>query len=203
MTIENRLGNECSLNNGDLNRILTLSNVNLTSTKDDFFVVLDTFYLTENIHYTVTHNSSGTIITFLIPVWDTQIILVNYLASSRGGILPSDASLIINSIERFGDLVTLRVVTDSSYSKWGDAAETVSDTANIRVVVNILNQNESLVKEGFFQQGDKRFFFKSNQENLDRGNRIYHDSKWYEIVEVIPYSLSGIKYSIEVLAKKI
>ena len=114
-----------------------------------------------------------------------------------------DVQNIINEIEYYGDEVTLRVVTDDSTSKWGDATESTSDTTEVKAFVNILTQNDQEVKEGIFQAGDKRFFFKQSQASIARGNRIYHDSKWYEIDGVITSSSGDTTYAVEATAKKV
>ena len=69
--------------------------------------------------------------------------------------------------------------------------------------MNVLKQDDEEVKAGRFQSGDKRFFFQASQSNLDRGNKIYHDSKWYEIMNVLPFSFNDTRYAVEVLTSKI
>lgn len=110
---------------------------------------------------------------------------------------------IANEIEQLGSTVTVRAITDDSYSKWGDATESTVDTASVKAMVQILTQADELVKEGVFQAGDKIFWFKSDQSNIIRGNRIQHDSKWYEIVNLIKHSLADVDYLIEARTKKV
>jgi len=111
--------------------------------------------------------------------------------------------LIANEIEFLGSTVTVRAITDDSYSKWGDARESTSDTEDIKAMVQTLTQADELVKEGVFQAGDKIFWFKSDQSNITRGNRISHDSKWYEIVEVLTHTLADTTYLKEAKTKKV
>lgn len=160
--------------------------------------------------FTIVHNDSGSIITFLNKIWDTQTITVNYFTTSAGdsgvgttGILPLDTQFLINEINYLGDTVTLRVVTDDSYSKWGDVSESTADTENLKAIVNTLSQEDDLVSQGIFQSGDKRFLFKSNQTSLARGNRLKHQGLWYEIASVNEFTFGDVTYSIEVIAKKI
>ncbi len=108
----------------------------------------------------------------------------------------------INEISACGTTLTLRVVTDSSFSKWGDPTESTSDSS-VTAVIQTLSQEDELVKDGIFQSGDKKFFFKPDQSNLDRGNRIVHNSLEYEISNVVPKEHSGTTFVIEVVAKKI
>jgi len=62
------VGTDCSGSDGDANRVLTLNNTSLTTT---VIVALDT-HLIEDDQYTVSHKASGTTITFVIKVWDSQ-----------------------------------------------------------------------------------------------------------------------------------
>ena len=209
MTTSNYLGSDCTGSNGDLNRVLTLSNTR-TTLDTNLIIVVDTATLHPTVDFTIDHNDSASEITFLNKLWDTQNITVNYLTTAAGnassgatGILPLDTQLLINEINYFGDNVTVRAVTDDDYSKWGDAEESIEDTENLKAFVNILTQNDQEVKEGIFQAGDKKFFFKSNQGNLNRGNRIYHDSKWYEIDSITNYTSGDVQYAVEVVAKKV
>jgi len=114
-----------------------------------------------------------------------------------------DAQHITNEIDYYGSTVTLRTVTDGSYSKWGDASETTSDETSLKAMVQVLDQSDDLVQEGIFQTGDKIFWFKSTQTGLNRGNRIQHNSKWYEIDEVIEHDVADSSYVIEIRTKKI
>ncbi len=113
-----------------------------------------------------------------------------------------DIPTIYKELLDFGTTITLRTVTDSSYSKYGDATETTSDS-NKTAFVQVLRQEDDLVKEGVFQTGDKIFWFKGDESNIDRGNRIQHNSKWYEIVETIEHEIGGTIYVIEARTKKI
>ena len=113
-----------------------------------------------------------------------------------------DVQSIANEINYYGTKVTVRTVTDSTYSKWGDPTESTSDDATIEAFVQILRQEDELVKDGIFQAGDKLFWFKGNESNISRGNRIYHNSLWYEIVEVIEHEVGGTTYILEARTKK-
>ena len=113
-----------------------------------------------------------------------------------------DVQSIINEISYYGTSVTLRVVTDSAYSKWGDATESTSDSTKT-AFVQILTQEDQLVKEAVFQSGDKIFWFKGDETNISRGNRISHGSKWYEIMETLEHDTAGTTFIIEARTKKI
>jgi hypothetical protein len=74
-TIEDKLGSDCSGNDNDVNRVLTLSNLGLT---DNETLFLDGVQLTPTIHYTISHLAASSTITFIVPVWNIQNIRVIY-----------------------------------------------------------------------------------------------------------------------------
>lgn len=112
-----------------------------------------------------------------------------------------DVQSITNEISYYGTNVTVRTITDASYSKWGDPTESTSNVSKT-AFVQVLRQEDELVKEGIFQAGDKLFWFKGNESNISRGNRIYHNSLWYEIVEVLEHDVGGTTYILEARTKK-
>lgn len=113
-----------------------------------------------------------------------------------------DVQHVTNEIDYYGTSVIVKTVTDSTYSKWGDATETSSD-ATKTAFVQILTQTDDLVKEGVFSAGDKLFWFKGTETNIARGNRIQHTSKWYEIVETLEHDVAGTTFVIEARTKKV
>ena len=113
-----------------------------------------------------------------------------------------DTQSLTNEINYYGTSITLRVITDISYSKWGDANESASDSVK-PAFIQVLRQEDELVREGVFQSGDKLFWFKGSETNISRGNRIQHSSKWYEIVEVLEHDVAGATYVLEARTKKI
>ena len=117
--------------------------------------------------------------------------------------IPLDIQFIINEIEHYGSTITIRSVTDTSYSKWGDASESTSDTSSVVAFAETLSQSDELVKTGIFQSGDKVFYFKPTESNIDRGNRIIYGSNEYEIVNVVEHESGDTTYIIEARAKKV
>ena len=113
-----------------------------------------------------------------------------------------DIRQIENEIDYYGEDVTLRVNSATTFNDYGDESITTSDST-IKAFVNVLSQNDEIVKEGKFQSGDKTFFIKGDQTNLDRGNFIIHDSKQYKIDDVVQAFVGGTNYVYEVRTKKI
>jgi len=114
-----------------------------------------------------------------------------------------DVRQIRKELEYYGNKVTIRVVTDEDYSKWGDATETLADTTEVIAFAQYLTQEDDMVKEGTFQSGDILFWFKSDASNITRGNRIQFNSLWYEINEVVPHYAGDTIFALEARTKKI
>ena len=113
-----------------------------------------------------------------------------------------ERNFINKEMDNLGESVTVRVVTKDSYSKWGDAAESTSDTTSIKCFINIMTQDDQEVKEGVFKTGDIRFWFKGDQ-TINRGDRIKYDSKWYKVTDLIPIVLAGTTLVKDVRVSKI
>lgn len=206
MITENYTGLNCSGTDGQKNRILTLANNSLT-VDNGLLVVVSNLTLHPSIDYTISHLLTGSTITFLNNLWNEQNITIHYNTSispsqSGSGVIPLNGQLINNEINYYGTNVTLRIVTKTGYSDYGDATETISDST-IKTFFNNLTNNDEYVKEGIFKAGDKIFFFEGSQDNIDRGNRIQVDSDWYEIDQVIETKIGGVVYGIEARARKI
>ena len=113
-----------------------------------------------------------------------------------------ERDFISNEINSFGESVTVRVVTKDSYSKWGDATESTSDTTSVKCFMNVMTQDDQEVKEGIFKAGDIRFWFKGDQ-TINRGDRIYWNSAWYQVDEIIPLVLAGTTLTKEAMVSKV
>lgn len=74
---ERYTGADATGNDGDTSRVLTLSNIGLTS-NDDFSVYVSGLILTLTTDYTVNHLSAQTQITFVNALYNDQLIIVQY-----------------------------------------------------------------------------------------------------------------------------
>ena len=113
-----------------------------------------------------------------------------------------ERDFISNEINSFGESVTVRVVTKDSYSKWGDATESTSDTTSVKCFMNVMTQDDQEVKEGIFKAGDIRFWFKGDQ-TISRGDRIQYASNWYQVNNIIPIILGGVTLVNDVRVEKV
>lgn len=113
-----------------------------------------------------------------------------------------ERAFVSKEIENLGESVTVRIVTKSSYSKWGDATESTSDTTSVKCFINIMTQEDQEVKEGIFHTGDIRFFFKGNQ-TINVGDRINYGSKWYQVSDIIPLIHVGVTIAKDVRVEQV
>ena len=110
---------------------------------------------------------------------------------------------IINSIDDFGESVTLRTVSIAfGTTGYREPVETTADTT-VTAFPQILDTSDSLVKEGIFRAGDIIFWFKGNQASITTGNRIVFNSIVYEINDVIDHMVGNTTYVIEVRTRKV
>ena len=113
-----------------------------------------------------------------------------------------EANFINQEIDGLGESVTVRVVTKDSYSKWGDATESTDDTASVKCFVNYMSQIDDEVKSGIFKEGDIRFWFKGAQ-TINRGDRVYYNSLWYQVDNILPIVIAGNTLIKDVRVSKI
>jgi len=97
-------GSDCNGSSGNANRTLTINNTGLTSS-DGFLIALDRSFLALTDDYTVSHLSSGTIITFLNNVWNDQSIIVNYIQVKEGALIAAD-DLVADNEVTYSNLVS-------------------------------------------------------------------------------------------------
>jgi len=76
-TKDKKAGSDCTLTDGVVNRVLTLTNTVTTTT---VMVGAGGRYLSEDDEYTVTHNAASSTITFLTEIWDDTQIEVTYFS---------------------------------------------------------------------------------------------------------------------------
>ena len=133
ITTEQYTGSDCTGNDGEANRTLTLLNINKTN-DSDFIVVVNNSFLHLSVDYTVVHNTTGTIITFLNYLWDSQAISVRYstergiASAGESPLLPLDTQYVNNEINYFGDTVVVRAVTKLDYDDYGNAQIVLGDS---------------------------------------------------------------------------
>ena len=100
--------------------------------------------------------------------------------------------------------MTVRDVT-KTIDDWGEATESTTDYT-VKGHVQILSSEDESVKAGILKVGDLIAFFDRNATNISyvkRGNKIYYDSEWYKINEVIKEPTLNGQGHYEVHARRI
>ncbi len=133
-------GSDCTGSDGDLNRVLTLGNTNLT-VDEGFLVFVNGLYYTNGTDYTVVHADTSTAITFLVAMYDDSAITCVYYQTDMQTItLPADLSTkiqdFVNIIHENGESATLKRKTTIT----GTMGEVVSET-NQDYTINWLRQD--------------------------------------------------------------
>jgi len=141
--------------------------------------------------YTVTHNETGTKVTFLNPIWDDMPIVVVYETTTASGTGSSvNQNIVDRAISKYGESATLIVASQTTYSDYGDFSQTTS-SSTITVVHNDIQGDEEFNKDGRYRPGDKVFFAKSDVSGLAVSNRIKFNGATYEIKDVITHHIQG------------
>jgi len=103
-------------------------------------------------------------------------------------------------VDEWGDTITLRTMTKSAFSKWGDATESNSDDATVVARVVAISGNEEHFPEGIVQLGDIMVTFKSTETvTISNSNIEYHvlyNSDWYKVISVVLAPESGLKHAL-------
>ena len=171
----NTTGASCSGSDGDLNRVLTLSNTGITR-QNDLLVYASGLALTVSNEYIVSHNTTSTQITFLNRMWDDMTILVSYTQDISG--LANDFEL--GPLNDFGVSVTRTPVTMVPHNITGQKTYTDGSDESITVVFTNPKKAYPLDKSGLTETADGLMFTKTTQ-TINKYDKITHNSKIYRV----------------------
>lgn len=111
-------------------------------------------------------------------------------------------SAIDLEIDNFGSPVKIVSKSGIVYDDWGN--EYTSSESNSTIAVpNDVQGDEDFVIEGNYQPGDKIFFFKSDENNLEAGNNIVFNEVTYRIQDVISHNIQGEQQQYEIRCKRL
>jgi len=114
-----------------------------------------------------------------------------------------DAQIISKGIDEAGDTVTINVITMTTASdEWSEVTKT-SVSTSATAVVQIVTENDEIVKLGHLQVGDVLFFFKSTASGVTRNNTITYQTKEYEINDIVEHRVGNTLYAIEARCRRI
>ena len=108
---------------------------------------------------------------------------------------------IDDEINNYGTSITL-IIKNGTVNDYGD--ESCSTTSITFVAIhNDMSGEEDFNKEGIYNPGDKVFFAKHDQTDLEEGNEIKYGSEYFRINQVINHHLQEQDYVKEVRCIKI
>ena len=162
---EEYLGSDCSGSSGEVDRTLTISNTGTTS-NNGFLVSISGLNLSNGTEYTIVHNSSSSVITFLNALWDDQLIVVNYIQQIIGSGSQATSDDFINGpLADFGVTVTRTPVTTTT-DFHGDKTYTDGTDEDIDVVFENPKTKYGLDKSGLLKNYDARIFAKIGRAHV-------------------------------------
>ena len=181
---ENYKGSDCTGNDGDKNRTLTISNTGAT-TNDGFLVYVSGLALAKDTEYSVTHKSSGTVITFLNRLWDDMTIIVQYIQTIGG----TAEDFVNGPLSDFGVDVTRTIVTVETDFE-GNKKYTDGSTETIKVVVVPYSKEYRLDEAGLTQEYDLVIFYKST-DTLNKYDKLTVNGREYRVDRTMPRYFDG------------
>lgn len=176
-------GSDCSGSDGASNRVLTLSNTTTTQ-QDGFLVHVAGLALALTQEYTVSHNETATEITFLNPLWDDLLIIVNYHQEVEGAtrVGKTGNDFVDGPLADFGVTVVRTPVTVTTNFS-GQKTYTDGSDENITAVFVNPNQNFALDKSGLTEVFDAKIFTRVAQ-TINKYDKITYNSKTYRVDKV-------------------
>jgi len=171
-------GSDCSGTSGDANRVLTLSNSQLT--QDEGLLVFSSRVLVLDTDFTITHASASSTITFLINVYDDQNIVVNYYESVGAPTITGNNDFINGPLSDFGIDVTRTPVTVTLSNVDGGKTYTDGTDTTITVMIENANTKYSLDKSGLSEGADARILMKTT-DTINKNDKITHNSITYRV----------------------
>lgn len=186
---EHYTGADCTGSSGTTSRTLTLSNTSST-TDNGFLVYVSGLALALTSEYTVDHNSTGTVITFVNPLWDNQTVVVQYAQQIAGtGTQATGDDFITGPLSDFGVTVTRTPVTVTT-DFHGNKTYTDGTDEDIEVVFENPNTGYLLDKPGLTKNYDVRMFTQYDQ-TINKYDKITYDSKVYRVDTVSKRNFDG------------
>ena len=184
---ENYTGVDCTGNDGDLNRVLTLSNTALTG-QNGLLIYVSGLALSLDSDYSIDHKSTSTEITFLNGLWDDMTVVVNYYEKAAVGV---SGDFGLGPLSDFGVTATRTPVTMTTDFS-GNKTYTDGTDEDIDLVLSPYSQKYDLDKSGLNKSYDAIAFLKSDA-TLNKYDKITYDSKVYRVDAVSVRDFNGTR----------
>ena len=150
-------GSDCTGSDGGTNRVLTISNVDTTG-DNGFMVFADGLGLTNGTHFTASHSTVSTTITFLNQLWDDMNLVVNYYAgvdNTYAGRRNDFQDIVLDN----GTNVTLKRETETQ-DGMGNTSSNVTDSYSIVYMKQDITLKDRQIHEmGLAVPGNSKAFF--------------------------------------------
>lgn len=186
---EHKTGSDCSGSSGDSNRILTLTNTNLTQ-QNGFLVYVSGLALALTDEYTVSHLSASTTVTFLKPLWDDMTILVNYFEGIAAPTVAGNTDFDLGPLTDLGVTVTRTPVTVTEDNISGQKTYSDGSTNEVTAIFCNPDQNFALDKAGLTEICDGRIYVTAT-ETLNKYDKILHEGKTYRVDKIDVRKFNG------------
>jgi hypothetical protein len=181
---ETGTGADCSGNEGESNRVYTLSNTSLT-TNNGFLVYASGLALAVDSEYSVTHSTSGTTITFLNPLWNHMTVIINYIDRGTTGNDFEDGPL-----NDLGVTVIRTPVTENDSNIGGQKTYSDGTTENITTVIQNMTKGYYVDKAGETIRADALLFI-SQDQSMNKHDKIEYNNQTYRVDAVSPRIFEG------------
>ena len=113
-------------------------------------------------------------------------------------------NIVNKEIDLLGELVTITVKSNRTYSDWGDETATETDTSSVKAIYNVYGRPSEFVPEGVFHGAEITFFFKSTQSGIANGTKVTRaNGEVFLIKDIREHGVEGNIYVIEALVEKI
>ena len=187
---ENYTGANCNGSSGGSNRVLTLANTDKT-VQAGFLVFASGLALSLTSEYTVTHNSTGSTIVFLNPLWNDTGIIVTYgqNADAVGSGASAGTDFTIGPLGDFG-VVAVRTPVTMTTNYSGNNTYTDGTDEDINIVITPYIQKYNLDKSGLNKVFDALGFV-APTVTLNKYDKITYDSKVYRVDSVSTRDFNG------------
>ena len=183
-------GTDASGSTGAKNRVITLDNTELT-VQGGFEVFASGIAQSLFTDYTVVHNTTGSLITFLNNLFNDSPIIVVFNSTALATSSTSSKGISVNDfkngpLQQFGRTFNLIKVSDTLDSMGAKTAAAEVSTSITGVVQFITEKNRDLLSQGLAKIGDARFFV-AGDVDLDEGDIIENpaNSKRWRVERIL------------------
>jgi len=170
VTTENYTGADCTGSSGDQNRTLTLSNT-IKTASTGLLVYASGLVLGDLTDFTIVHNDSGSVITFLNKLWDGMTIVVKYYQQkTTANVYEKMRNDFQGIITDHGKSYTIIRQTETVDSVGGVSAISEEEYDIFALVQDISRDDRQIHEMGLAVPGNSKAFFYDAYTDDETGN---------------------------------